>query len=889
MKHLHHLHIHAILLLSCTISLLRCAVVLAADDGGRRREARRALLKWKASLGGGDTYLSSWTTPANSSSGPCSWDFITCDSAGDVTGLNIAGTFTDQDLDTGLRGTLAALDFSAFPRLQTLQLSQNNLDGAIPEGIGNLTSLVSLNVSFDFLRGPIPRSIGQLQRLRVLALQFLLLQGRIPDEIGNLTSLQVLELTHNTLTGSVLPVPAASRLGKLTWLGLSMNSLSGGIPLEIGNMSELRGIDLGYLYLEGPMPSTLSNLVKLRYLLLSNNRFGGDLASLQLGRNNSNLLQIDVESNDFSRVSARSICAGGALEDFKGNSNSFAIVQDLDFSNCTSLASLDLGYNGMLGDISELLGKLPKQIIQEIDFSQNQLGGTLPIELGKFVRLYSLGLHGNKITGEIPPTLGNITGLTYLDLGNNLLTGTVPTELGKLANIMSLNLGNNHLPGPLPVTLSNLSKLVSLDLSNCGLQVHSYDLFTHESTSLNTSFPEIRVLALSSNHITGTIPTLFCNAKRLEILDLSNNGLYGDPPHCLWDMPLRFMDLSSNSLHGVIPPWPGSSSLTLQSLHLANNHFKGDFPSVIKKCGNLITLDLASNSFTGEIPSWIAESSPQLRLLRLSSNMFAGKIPGQIVQLGKLQLLDLSNNKLTGPMPVDFANFTGMTQEQSSGFTIIYDYSYLEQIQLVWKNQEYEYSILFFTGIDLSSNFLSQAIPQGITTLYGLRSLNLSRNNFSGNIPRDIGNLALLESLDLSWNHLNGEIPLTLADLKALSTLNLSNNGLSGRIPTGSQLQTLDDPSIYSNNPGLCGFPLKECANNAYVPTQNEISDDGVGRETLWFSCFVVAGFIFGFWLSLCVLFCKEKWRYALQQHVDNMQEKVASKIAVHCRSRARR
>lgn len=158
----------------------------------------------------------------------------------------------------------------------------------------------------------------------------------------------------------------------------------------------------------------------------------------------------------------------------------------------------------------------------------------------------------------------------------------------------------------------------------------------------------------------------------------------------------------------------------------------------------------------------------------------------------------------------------------------------MEQIQLVWKNQEYEYSIPFVTGIDLSCNFLSQAIPQGITTLPGLRSLNLSRNNFSGNIPRDIGNLALLESLDLSWNHLNGEIPLSLADLKALSTLNLSNNGLSGRIPTGSQLQTLDDPSIYSNNPGLCGSPLKECANNASVPTQqNEISN-GVGRETLW-------------------------------------------------------
>src|SRR4051812_38030380 len=101
--------------------------------------------------------------------------------------------------------------------------------------------------------------------------------------------------------------------------------------------------------------------------------------------------------------------------------------------------------------------------------------------------------------------------------------------------------------------------------------------------------------------------------------------------------------------------------------------------------------------------------------------------------------------------------------------------------------------------------------------------LNLSGNYLSGCIPEDIGNLVLLESLDLSRNQLSGEIPPSLAGLKSISSLNLSSNSLSGRIPTGNQLRTLVDLSIYSNNSGLCGFPLEDCVNSP-TSTQNEMS-----------------------------------------------------------------
>uniref|UniRef100_A0A0E0MMC6 non-specific serine/threonine protein kinase n=1 Tax=Oryza punctata TaxID=4537 RepID=A0A0E0MMC6_ORYPU len=94
--------------------------------------------------------------------------------------------------------------------------------------------------------------------------------------------------------------------------------------------------------------------------------------------------------------------------------------------------------------------------------------------------------------------------------------------------------------------------------------------------------------------------------------------------------------------------------------------------------------------------------------------------------------------------------------------------------------------------------------------LKGLQFLNLSRNNLSGSIPNDIGNMTALESLDLSCNAFSGLIPTNISSLTFLSSLNLSNNTFT-KARTGGQLETLNDPSIYSNNFGLCGTVLSAC------------------------------------------------------------------------------
>ncbi|KAJ4821128.1 Receptor-like protein 12 [Rhynchospora pubera] len=156
--------------------------------------------------------------------------------------------------------------------------------------------------------------------------------------------------------------------------------------------------------------------------------------------------------------------------------------------------------------------------------------------------------------------------------------------------------------------------------------------------------------------------------------------------------------------------------------------------------------------------------------------------------------------------------------------------------------------------------------------LVGLRNLNVSRNKLSGDIPISIGNLRSLESLDFSNNELSGSIPLSLSTLTFLSHLNLSYNNFSGRIPLGHQLQTLNDPSIYEGNNGLCGFPLPiECSDNK-TTSQSFALEKGNGPEKY---AGAIIGFAVGAWTVYGALLLNKAWRVAYFVFVDNMYDRL--------------
>ena len=82
-----------------------------------------------------------------------------------------------------------------------LNLSNNMLSGQIPENIGNLSKLKSIDFSSNQLTGSLPIQLYSLQDLLSLDLSDNALSGEIVAEIGNLISLEgVVTTAHNSST-----------------------------------------------------------------------------------------------------------------------------------------------------------------------------------------------------------------------------------------------------------------------------------------------------------------------------------------------------------------------------------------------------------------------------------------------------------------------------------------------------------------------------------------------------------------------------------------------------------------------------------------------------------------------------------------------------------------
>ncbi|XP_047310381.1 receptor-like protein 56 isoform X2 [Impatiens glandulifera] len=82
-----------------------------------------------------------------------------------------------------------------------LDLSCNNLEGEIPNGLGNLSSIHVLNLSHNWLSGPIPQTFSNLKQIESLDLSHNNLSGEIPSNLVNLNFLETFSVAYNNLSG----------------------------------------------------------------------------------------------------------------------------------------------------------------------------------------------------------------------------------------------------------------------------------------------------------------------------------------------------------------------------------------------------------------------------------------------------------------------------------------------------------------------------------------------------------------------------------------------------------------------------------------------------------------------------------------------------------------
>ncbi|KAF8034153.1 hypothetical protein BT93_C0430 [Corymbia citriodora subsp. variegata] len=156
------------------------------------------------------------------------------------------------------------------PNLRTLILSGNRLTGELPEELSpNLTLIRMSNNRFS---GKIPGTVSSLRNLVLFDASNNLLTGMVPTELTELPFLRSLLLDQNELSGN-LPTAMGS-WKSLATLNLSHNQFTGPIPTDFGFLPVLVQLDLSENQLSGLIPPEIS-LLKLVYLNLSSNRLRG--------------------------------------------------------------------------------------------------------------------------------------------------------------------------------------------------------------------------------------------------------------------------------------------------------------------------------------------------------------------------------------------------------------------------------------------------------------------------------------------------------------------------------------------------------------------------------------------------------------------------------------
>ncbi|XP_029128191.1 receptor-like protein EIX2 [Cajanus cajan] len=782
---------------------------------------REALLQFKASLYDSFGMTSSWTTPDC-----CQWKGIRCSNltrhiimldlhadfhveyAFNYYEISSSGSYLSGEIHESLM---------ELQQLNYLNFSFNSFGNThIPEFLGSLTSLISLDLSSCGFRGKIPTHIGSLSHLKYLNLAGNSLEGSLfPLQLGNLSQLQHLDLNSNYFEGKI--PSQLGNLSKLQYLDLRYNSFEGNIPSQLGNLSNLQELYLGgYYYGDGPLKIDdgapwLSNLISLTHLYLwSIPNLNTSHSYLQMIAKLPKLRQLslrDCSLSDHFIFSLRSSTFNFSTSLFLLDLSLNTFTSPMIFqwvSNITSnLVELDLSENLLEVSTSNHFGMVKMNLLEHLHLSYNRLKGEVLKSFMNICTLHSLYMNGNNLTEDLSSILHNLfdgcvrhslqeldlsfnqiigslpdfsvfSSLKILDLSTNQLSGKIPEDNELSSQMESLFISSNSLEGGVPKSFGRACTLGSLDLSNNSLSEELSVIFDHLSGCSRYS---LQALNLEINRINGTLPDLSILSS-LKILILSENHLSGKiPENNILSYQLKFLSISSNSLEGGLPKSFGNAC-ALYSLDMSNNSLGEEFTKIIHHLSgcarySLKYLYLSMNQINGTLPDLSIFSS--LKILYLGGNKLNGDIPKDIGFPPRLESLDMRSNSLKGVFTdyhftnVSMLNFLDLSE--NSLLTLKFTQNWVPPFQLSY--------------IRLRSCMLGPTFPKWLKTQNDLNDLDISNAGISDLVPMWFWDKIALQkwiSMNISYNNLFGIIP-NFPLKNPFYSLILGSNRFVGSIP----------------------------------------------------------------------------------------------------------
>ncbi|XP_048495564.1 leucine-rich repeat receptor protein kinase HPCA1 isoform X2 [Beta vulgaris subsp. vulgaris] len=175
-------------------------------------------------------------------------------------------------------------------------LGQNRFSGELPaELFSSRMTLIHIILNENQLNGSIPDTLGDIRTLTVIRLDRNSLSGSVPQNLSMLTSLNQLYLANNNLSG---PIPDLTDMNLLTYVDLSNNSFDVAAgPQWFETLPNLTTLMMENTRLEGNISTAMLSLPQLQTVVLRNNQLNGNL---ELPANiSSSLRLIDLRNNSI--------------------------------------------------------------------------------------------------------------------------------------------------------------------------------------------------------------------------------------------------------------------------------------------------------------------------------------------------------------------------------------------------------------------------------------------------------------------------------------------------------------------------------------------------------------------------------------------------------------
>jgi Leucine-rich repeat (LRR) protein len=222
------------------------------------------------------------------------------------------------------------------------------------------------------------------------------------------------------------------------------------------------------------------------------------------------------------------------------DSDNFCTWYGIDCDENGSVASIQLGSNGLKGSLPASIWTLPNLVHLKIYGNQIDVdfGG---IEIARNLQTLGLDDTGLKSLDGI----SKARSVTKLNVSYNNLAGNLSEELSKLVNLESLDISHNKITGVLPFWLRRFVSLTSFTASHNSLEGEVPDFAT---------LLDLVYLDLSNNNLSGILPTTLLAGSTPGVkivVDLSHNQIEGIVPGELGRSTRLSIELQENKITGV--------------------------------------------------------------------------------------------------------------------------------------------------------------------------------------------------------------------------------------------------------------------------------------------------------------------------------------------------